>query len=334
MLKRKLGNTENIVSAVGIGAMSFTNFYGKTDEVASHKILSKALDLDINHIDTSNVYGMGQSEKVIGTFLAKQGKQKQLLFQIATKASISKNIDTGEREFNNSENHLRNELDNSLKRLGLECVDLFYIHRRDNRIEIEEVVEILKKFVNEGKIKHFGFSEIAPSSLERAEKVSHVGAVQNEYSLSVRSPELGLLQVTKKNNTSLVAFSPLGRGLLTDKPPSITKAQSLEFLKVNPRFQKENLNYNINITNNFRDYASDLNTSAASLAIAWILEQGDNIIAIPGTRSIERLIEHAQGASLKLTKQQLIEIENILPVGWCHGDRYSIDQWYGPERFC
>ena len=151
MLKRKLGNTENIVSAVGIGAMSFTNFYGKTDEVASHKILSKALDLDINHIDTSNVYGMGQSEKVIGTFLAKQGKQKQLLFQIATKASISKNIDTGEREFNNSESHLRNELDNSLKRLGLECVDLFYIHRRDNRIEIEEVVEILKKFVNEGK---------------------------------------------------------------------------------------------------------------------------------------------------------------------------------------
>jgi aryl-alcohol dehydrogenase-like predicted oxidoreductase len=334
MLKRKLGNSETIISAVGIGSMSFTNFYGKTDEVASHKILSKALDLEINHIDTSNVYGMGQSEKVIGNYLAKQGKQKQSLFKIATKASVSKNPQTGRREFNNSESHLRTELDNSLKRLGLEYVDLFYIHRRDNRIEIEKVVETLKKFVNEGKIKNFGFSEIAPSSLEKAEKICHVGAVQNEYSLGVRSPELGLLQATKKNKTILVAFSPLGRGLLTDKPPSISKAQSLDFLKVNPRFQKTNLEYNTNVTNNFRDYASDLNTSAASLAIAWILEQGNNIIAIPGTRSIEHLIEHAEGGSLKLTNNQLREIENILPVGWCHGDRYSTDQWYGPERFC
>jgi len=158
MLKRKLGNSETIISAVDIGSMSFTNFYGKTDEVASHKILSKALDLEINHIDTSNVYGMGQSEKVIGNYLAKQGKQKQSLFKIATKASISKNSQTGRREFNNSESHLRTELDNSLKRLRLEYVDLFYIHRRDNRIEIEKVVETLKKIVNHLINKNFGLS--------------------------------------------------------------------------------------------------------------------------------------------------------------------------------
>lgn len=334
MLKRKLGNSDTIFSAVGIVAMSFTNFYGQTDEIASHKILTNALDYDINHIDTSNVYGMGHSETVIGNFLAKQGKQKNSLFKIATKASISKNVETGEREFNNSEPHLRNELDNSLKRLGIEYVDLFYIHRRDPNYEIEQVVETLKKFIKEGKIKTFGFSEIAPSSLDRAEKVHHVAAVQNEYSLSVRSPELGLLQMTNKNKTSLVAFSPLSRGLLTNNPPSMLKAQSLDFLKFNPRFQKKNLEYNINITKKFVEYANDLNASAASLAIAWILRQGENTIAIPGTRSVEHLKELAQGGSLTLTENQLKEIENILPVGWCHGDRYSKDQWHGPEKFC
>ena len=334
MLKRKLGNSNTIISAVGIGAMSFTDFYGKTDEKSSHNILSSALDLEINHIDTSNVYGMGQSESVIGNFLSKQGKHKDSLFKIATKASISKNSVTGEREFNNSKNHLRQELTNSLKRLGLECVDLFYIHRRDQNTEIEEVVETLKVFIKEGKIKNFGFSEIAPSSLERAAKLYPIAAVQNEYSLSVRSPELGLLQATKKNNTSLVAFSPLGRGLLTDNPPTKEKAQLIDFLKVNPRFNGKNLEYNTNITKKFREYARDHNISSASLSIAWLLHQGDNIIAIPGTRSVEHLKEHAVGGSFKLSKKQIEEIEDLLPLGWCHGDRYSVAQWEGPEKFC
>ena len=334
MLKRKLGNTNTIISAVGIGAMSFTDFYGKTDEKSSHNILSSALDFEINHIDTSNVYGMGQSETVIGNFLLKQGKQKSSLFKIATKASISKNSVTGEREFDNSESHLRLELTNSLKRLGLECIDLFYIHRRDQSIEIEEVVETLKIFIKEGKIKNFGFSEIAPSSLERASKIHPVAAVQNEYSLSVRSPELGLLQATKKNNTSLVAFSPLGRGLLTDNPPTKEKAQLIDFLRANPRFNGKNLDYNTNITKKIREYAKDYKISTASLSIAWLLQKGNNIITIPGTRSVEHLKEHAVGGSFKLSENQIKEIEEILPVGWCHGDRYSIAQWEGPEKFC
>ena len=288
---------------------------------------SVELSLGADNIDCSNLCASAKF-----TFLSCIFKDS--LFKIATKASISKNSVTGEREFNNSKSHLRQELTNSLKRLGLECVDLFYIHRRDQNTEIEEVVETLKVFIKEGKIKNFGFSEIAPSSLERAAKLYPVAAVQNEYSLSVRSPELGLLQATKKNNTSLVAFSPLGRGLLTDNPPTKEKAQLIDFLKVNPRFNGKNLEYNTNITKKFREYARDHNISSASLSIAWLLHQGDNIIAIPGTRSVEHLKEHAVGGSFKLSKKQIEEIEDLLPLGWCHGDRYSVAQWEGPEKFC
>jgi hypothetical protein len=188
--------------------------------------------------------------------------------------------------------------------------------------------------IDEGLIKYFGFSEIAPSSLEKAERIGHVGAVQNEYSLSVRSPELGLLQSTKKNNTTFVAFSPVGRGLLTDNPPSFQKAQNIQFLKNNPRFQENNLKANIKITENFRNLARELGTKSATLAIAWILHQGNNIITIPGTRSVSHLKELASGGSLKLKQTELQEVEKILSIGWCHGDRYSVDQWIGPEKFC
>ena len=334
MIKRFLGNENNFVSGVGIGAMSFTNFYGETNIEESHSVLTEAINQGVNHIDTSNVYGMGQSEKVIGSFLKKQGKQKSSFFKIATKASIQRDPMSGKNTFNNSKEHLREELLKSLKRLEVDYIDLFYVHRRDPNFQIEEVTETLLSFIDEGLIKFFGFSEIAPSSLEKAERIGHVGAVQNEYSLTVRSPELGLLQSTKKNNTTFVAFSPVGRGLLTDNPPSFQKAQNIQFLKNNPRFQENNLKANIKITENFRNLARELGTKSATLAIAWILHQGNNIITIPGTRSVSHLKELASGGSLKLKKTELQEIEKILSIGWCHGDRYSVDQWIGPEKFC
>ena len=333
MIRRFLGSKDNLVSGVGIGAMSFTNFYGKTNIEESHAILKEAINLDINHIDTSNVYGMGQSEEAIGSFLKNQGRQKQNFFKIATKAAIQRDPNTSKNTFNNNRKYLKNELVKSLRRLGLENIDLFYVHRRDPNYQIEEVTETLLSFVNEGLIKHFGFSEIAPSSLRRAQKIGHVGAVQSEYSLSVRGPELGLLQSTMSNNTTFVAFSPVGRGLLTDSPPSFEKAQTIQFLKNNPRFQKMNLDINTKITQGFRDFAKELGVKAASLAIAWILHQGDNIITIPGTRSVLHLKELANGGLLKLKPNELKELEKILYVGWCHGDRYSVDQWVGPEKF-
>jgi len=205
MQKRQLGPGGPAVSAVGIGAMSFTNFYGPTSEEASHAILTAALDLGIDHLDTSNVYGMGLSERVIGSFLARQGKVKDGLFRIATKAGIRRDKETGKRGFDNTPAYLEAELDASLQRLGVEAVDLFYVHRRDQSIPIEEVAGTLAGFITAGKIHAFGFSEIAPSSLRRAALEHPVAAVQSEYSLQTRAPELGLVQSCERLGASLVA---------------------------------------------------------------------------------------------------------------------------------
>ena len=271
MKKRQLGQNGPFVSVVGIGAMSFTNFYGDTNESESHAVLTEALDLGIDHIDTSNVYGMGKSENVIGNYLSKQGKQKNDLFTIATKAAITRDQKTGKRSFDNTKKHLTTELEGSLERLGVDCVDLFYIHRRDPNIEIEEVTHTLMELAKQGKIKQFGFSEIAPSSLKRAQKISPVAAVQSEYSLATRSPELGLLQTTKNFGTSLVAFSPVGRGLLTDNPHSASAIEKMDFLKQIPRFQEPHLSANNILAEKFRQLAATTNKPAASIAIAWLL---------------------------------------------------------------
>jgi aryl-alcohol dehydrogenase-like predicted oxidoreductase len=334
MKTRRLGASGPLISAIGIGAMSFTDFYGTTDESQSHAILATALDEGVTHIDTSNVYGPHRSEAAIGSFLAKQGNQRGELFSIATKAGITKDPDTGARIYNNSAAHLEAELDGSLARLGVERVDLFYVHRRDAATPIEEVTETLAGLIKKGKIGGFGFSEIAPSSLRRANAVHPVMAVQSEYSLAVRYPELGLVQTTAELGTALVAFSPVGRSLLTDKPHSPEKAADLPFLKVNPRFQEPNLSANIAAGAGFRKLAADMGTSAAALAIAWLLHQGEHVIPIPGTRSPEHLRQHCEGARLDLDDAALAAIQKVLPVGWAHGDRYSQAQWDGPERYC
>ena len=331
MQRRKLGANGPEVGAVGYGAMSFTNFYGPATEAGSHAILDACLELGIDHIDTSNVYGMGRSEQFIGSWLAKRGGACP--FTIATKAGIMRRED-GSRGFDNGRAHLESELDGSLKRLGVEAVDLFYIHRRDPSIPVEEVAGTLAGFIEAGKIRSFGFSEIAPSTLRRAAAIHPVAAVQSEYSLSVRSPEMGLVQACAELGTSLVAFSPVGRAILTDTPPDAAKVAEIDFLKVNPRFIGENLTANLTITDRFRHLAADMGVPAASLAIAWLLHVGEHIIPIPGTRSVEHLREVARGAEISLTAEDLARIETVLPIGWAHGDRYSQAQWVGPERYC
>jgi aryl-alcohol dehydrogenase-like predicted oxidoreductase len=330
--KRQLGPGGPLVSAVGYGAMSFTDFYGPVTEAQSHAVLHAALELGIDHLDTSNVYGMGLSERVIGSFLA--GRKGPSPFTIATKAGIRRDPETGARSFDNSAGHLTTELEASLGRLGVEAVDLFYVHRRDPRVAIEEVTETLAGLVRAGKTKAFGYSEIAPSSLRRAAAVHPVAAVQSEYSLATRAPELGLVQACAELGTALVAFSPVARGLLTDQPPSAeTVAQSV-FLKVNPRYTEPNLAVNLRLTDGFRALGREMGKPAASLAIAWLLHQGRHIIPIPGTRSLEHLRELALGADLALSPSDLARIEAVLPVGWAHGDRYSAQQSIGPERYC
>jgi len=329
MKQRKLGQDGPMVSAVGYGAMSFTDFYGPADDAASLKVLDACLDLGITHLDTSNVYGMGRSEAVIGEWLA--ARSGPCPFTIATKAGITRDP---EHRFNNAPAHLAQSLDASLKRLGVEAIDLYYVHRRDPRHEIEDVTETMAGFVRAGKVKAIGYSEIAPSSLRRAHAVHPVAAVQSEYSLSTRGPELGLNQTCADIGASMVAFSPVGRGLLTDRPHDAARIAEMPFLKENPRFLEPHLSANLAQNAKFRALAADMGVPAASLAIAWVLHQGEEIIAIPGTRHINHLQELATGGAMDLTAEDVARIEKVLPVGWAHGDRYSANQWVGPERYC
>lgn len=333
MKQTTLGQLATPISVIGYGAMSFCDFYGPTDEQTSHAILDRCLDLGINHLDTSNAYGAGTSEARIGSYLARQGKQANGLFAIATKAAINVKPH-GTRYFDNSFAHLEAELDKSLKRLGVEQIELFYVHRRDSTVPIEEVADNLARLVKAGKTRQVGFSEIAPTSLAVAHEIHPIGAVQSEYSLSTRAPELGLVQKTAELGASLVAFSPVGRSLLTDHPLDYAACQELAFLKVNPRFSKDNLPRNLSATEPFKVLAGEMGVPTAGLAIAWLLAQGDHVIPIPGTRSVEHLNELVAGVDLTLSETDLKAIEQALPVGWCHGDRYTAAQWTGPERYC
>lgn len=333
MRKRRLGAGGAEVFPVGLGAMSIAGFYGDIDDAGAEALLAKALDLGVDHLDTSNVYGAGLSEQRIGGFLRKQGSRAQDMFQIATKAGITKDA-AGNRCFDNSAQHLEAELDKSLKRLGVEQVALFYVHRREAARPIEEVTETLASLVKSGKIASFGYSEIAPTSLADAHAVHPVAAVQSEYSLSVRAPELGLLQQTERLGAALVAFSPVGRGLLTDTPPDAANAAAIDFLRSNPRFTASNLERNIAAIAPFRALASDMGVATATLAIAWTLHQGEHVISIPGTRTPAHLQELAAGAEMSLSASDMAAIEQALPVGWCYGDRYTTAQWIGPERYC
>ncbi|MEM7377737.1 MAG: aldo/keto reductase [Pseudomonadota bacterium] len=329
MKQRTLGQRGPTVSVLGYGAMSFSNFYGPATDDGSMAILDACVELGITHVDTANVYGMGRSETVIGDWLRRRGGEPP--FAIATKAGITRDED---RRFNNTAAHLSESLDASLKRLGVDAIDLYYVHRRDTGLEIEAVTETLAGFVTAGKVKAIGYSEIAPSSLRRAHAVHPIAAVQSEYSLSTRSPELGLVQACRDIGASLVAFSPVGRALLTDRPHHADALTEMDWMKTNPRFQEPNLSANLVYNARWCALAAEMGVPAAALAIAWLTHQGDHILPIPGTRSVTHLKEAVQGTELALSESDLARIETVLPVGWAHGDRYSAAQWVAPERYC
>ena len=318
-------------SRLGIGAMSFSNFYGEVSRDEVFAILDTARDLGVSHIDTASIYGMGGSERHIGAYLA-ENPQARSFFHIASKGGMTDRQDPN-RLFNNEAAYLTEQLDNSLDRLGLEYIDLYYVHRRDPSVPIEEVTETLAGFIKSGKIGGFGYSEISPTSLRAAHAVHPVAALQSEYSLSTRTPELGVLQTCADLGTTFVAFSPVGRSLLTDAPHRREAAQSMPFLAQNPRFMEPNLSMNIEAAASFRALAAQMGLTAAGLAIAWCLAKGDHILPIPGTRNLDHFKALVAGANYGLSAQELAAVEAALPMGWINGDRYSEAQWAGPERY-
>jgi aryl-alcohol dehydrogenase-like predicted oxidoreductase len=333
MKQRKFGRNGPLVGAAGFGAMSFGGFYGATTEAESHATLDACLAHGVTHWDTANVYGPETSETVIGRYF-KTNPAARGQVHLATKGSIRRDPQTNVRGFDNSREHLTAALDASLKRLGVDHVDLYYIHRREQTRPIEDVMETLLGFKKAGKIGGIGFSELAPSSLRRAAAVGQVDAVQSEYSLWTRLPELGLIQTCRDIGAAFVAFSPLGRAIFTGALKPETTFSAADFRHANPRFVAPNYAANLRAIEPLMAFAATRRVTPGQIALAWTLAQGDHIIPIPGTRSPKNLIENARAASVALSPVDLEELARALPVGFAHGDRYSDAQSIGPERYC
>jgi aryl-alcohol dehydrogenase-like predicted oxidoreductase len=328
MKTMKLGTTGPYVSKISLGCMSFGGFYGPTDPAESFACLDAARDTGIDFLDTSNIYGKGISETVIGDYQAQTGYR----FKIATKGGIVIGGQRGQND--NSEPFLRAALEASLEKLKTSSVELYYIHRRDPSIEIEQVTETLAKFQQEGLIGQFGYSEIAPSSLRRAAAVAPVGAVQNEYSLWTRYPELGMIQACAELGTTFVPFSPLARGMFSENDIDPASFGDTDFRRTQPRFNAPNFAFNMPQIRAFRDWANGRGWTASAAALAWIFDQGDHMIPIPGTRSAAHLREWAGACEISFTDQDRADIARLLPPGFAHGDRYSDAQLVGIERYC
>lgn len=328
MKMRRLGRHGPEVSAIALGCMSFAGFYGKTTRDESFATLDAARDAGITLLDTAELYGKGQSEQIIGDWMKDRGHR----FHIATKGGIVLGGARGEN--NNSEPHLRRALEGSLTRLGVDQVALYYVHRRDWSLPVEEVTETLEGFRQEGLIGGFGFSEIAPTSLRRAASVAPVMAVQNEYSLWSRQPELGLIRACRELGTTFVPFSPLARGMFSDTPPTYDAVQAVPFLHNNPRFVEPAFSANQAVIERFRDLCRLKDWSVPAAALAWILDQGDHLIPIPGTRTADHLRNWTMALDIQFTDTERGEIDQIMPPGWAEGDRYSDAQIVGIERYC
>ncbi|MFC3180855.1 aldo/keto reductase [Cypionkella sinensis] len=324
MKTRKLGQNGPEISAIGLGAMSFGGIFGDTTEAESLACLDAMLESGINFIDTANIYGMGISETIIGKWLASRRPN----VTIATKASF---VAGPPRRIDNSEAHLRAELEASLKRLGRDHVELFYIHRREHARPLAEVIGTLSRLIEEGKIGGYGMSEIAPDTLRAAHAIHPCTAVQNEYSLWTRQPELGLIQACKALGVAFIPFSPLARGMLGDRPLA---QPSDGFRGQNPRFTEPNFTANIHAINGFRAFCATRGWSTPATALAWILAKGDHLIPIPGTRKAAHLAQWAQATEITLTAQDHAEIDRLLPPGFAAGDRYGDHQLLAIERYC
>ena len=323
----KLGNTGTDISVLGYGCMSLGGGTGATTEEDGLNALDAAWGLGINFLDTANIYGPHISENVIKTWLSTRGHKPV----IATKAGIQRDP---ERPTNNEPSYLEAELNGSLKRLGVDFVDLFYIHRRDPSVPIADVAGFMARMIEAGKIGGWGMSEVSPTTLRMAHAETPVAAVQNEYSLWTRQPELGLIQTCADLGVTFVPFSPIARGVLGSTPFDVSSPDLGPFRAQMPRFQDPHWPANQEKANAFRALAADHGVSAPALALGWVIAQGEHLAPIPGARTAAHVREWAEAPELATRHDLLAEVEALLPVGWAHGDRYSERQSAAAERYC
>ena len=308
--------------------MNLAGAYGACSEDEALRLLDGAIDLGVTHFDTADIYGMGISEEAIAKFL----RARHPRITIASKGGIRFMRATGQRYIDNSPAYLKSAIDNSLRRLGVDRIDLYYVHRREIDRPIEEVVGALAQIKRSGKIGAIGLSEVTPETLKRAHMVDRISALQCEYSLWSRNAERDLLKLTVDLGIGFVAFSPIARGMLTANPPNPETMKPRDFRRRNPRFSEENYPRNLAAIQPFVAFAKERGVDPASLAIAWILSKGRNIIAIPGTRSLEHLKACVAGADLSLSSEDVKAIEDLFPQDFPWGARYGEAQSIGIEQ--
>ncbi|EGF94100.1 aldo/keto reductase [Brevundimonas diminuta] len=318
MKMRKLGRNGPEVSAVGLGCMGMSAFYGAADEAQSIAVIHRALDLGVTLFDTAEMYGPHTNEVLLGKAL--KGRRDEAF--IATKFGINRQPD-GSAITDGSPANVRRAVEGSLSRLGVDHIDLYYQHRIDPNTPIEETVGAMAELVKEGKVRFLGLSEAAPATLRRAHAEHPITALQTEYSLWSRDPEDELLGVVRELGIGFVPYSPLGRGFLSGEIKSIDDLAPDDFRRTNPRFAGDNFQKNLDLVDAVGAIASDKGVTAAQLALAWVLAQGEDLVPIPGTRRIATLEQNAAAADIVLTPDDLARIEAVFPRGAAAGERYA-----------
>ncbi|WP_245643219.1 aldo/keto reductase [Roseateles chitosanitabidus] len=316
--RRRLGAHGPEVSALGLGCMGMSDFYGPADEATSMAVLHRALDLGMNFLDTSDIYGNGANERLLSGLLANRRREVVL----ATKFGIVRNADGLSAGVNGTPAHVHASCDASLRRLGVNHIDLYYLHRVDKAVPIEETVGAMAELVRAGKVRHIGLSEASAETIRRAHKVHPIAAVQSEYSLWTRDVEAEVLPTCRELGIALVPYSPLGRGFLTGAIRSADQLAANDWRRVNPRFQDGHLAQNLALADAIVDLARDHGLTPAQLALAWLLDRGPDVMPIPGTRSIARLEENAMAARVRLSDVLREELQAVVDHHPVAGQRY------------
>jgi aryl-alcohol dehydrogenase-like predicted oxidoreductase len=319
MKTKKLGDQGLEVSAQGLGCMGMSEFYGDADEDEAIRTIHRALELGVNFLDTADMYGPFKNEKLVGRAIADHRDE----VVIATKFGNVRTEDGGRGGIRGDAEYVREACDASLERLGVDHIDLYYQHRVDKSVEIEETVGAMKELVEAGKVRYLGLSEASPQTIRRAHAVHPITALQTEYSLWTRDPEDTVLPTVRELGIGYVAYSPLGRGFLSGRFKSPDDFEEGDFRKHHPRFQGENFQKNLELVEKVKEIAGEKGVTASQLALAWVMAQGDDIVPIPGTTKVKNLEENVAATDVELSDDDLARLDEVAPKGVAAGERYA-----------